>query len=615
MTKGILRSLNRQKSLYLEHLTHKTDVSTNKYKTYRNHLKKIIRSSKQTYFLNKCKAFKQDSRKLWQLINNTLNKKPIKNVGIESLKIDNIPRYDAKSITTEFCTHFAQVGKTYANKLPPPTTPKDVYIKKIERLEHSLFLTPTYKIEINNLIRDLPIKTSSGHDNISNTLLKAISQSILEPLEIIFNRSLSEGYFPSKMKNADVIPLYKTKQHDESNNYRPISLLLTISKILEKIIYKRTYQFLEETDQIYKSQYGFRSSHSCENAIQELVSEIIKGKQDNLYMLALFLDLSKVFDSLEHTVLLEKLERYSIRGVSLEWYKSYLKNRSIRVKCKVTSTGMTEYSDYQNIEFGTQQGSCLGPLIFLIFTNDLYKHAKYSSTILFADNTTLYKTHRNLEYLKFCLEHDLNHLLDWFHANKLTLNLTKTVCVLFQQNQKHKDIILEVNNLKIHNEPETKFLGMWLDQNLNWNSHIQKLIVKLRRKQGLLKCAQNFPNKEAKKLVYHAHIESHIRYGLIIWGNNASTQQINKIRRLQSECLTLICGKKAGISPSNERILDISKMITLENMKFGYKLINNKSPVKTSELCRLDHNNKSLEKTHNYSTRNKRVPKPPKKNE
>ena len=199
---------------------------------------------------------------MWQLINNTLNKKAIKDIGIESLKIDNIPRYDAKSITTEFCTHFANVGKIYANKLPPPTTPIDAYIKKIERSEHSLFLTPTHKIEIDNLIRELRTKTSSGHDNISNTLLKAISQSILEPLEIIFNRFLSKGYFPSKMKKADVIPLYKTKQHDESNNYRPISLLLTISKILEKIIYKRTYQFLEETNQIYKSQYGFRSSYS-----------------------------------------------------------------------------------------------------------------------------------------------------------------------------------------------------------------------------------------------------------------------------------------------------------------------------------------------------------------
>ena len=117
-------------------------------------------------------------------------------MGIESLKIDSIPRYDAKSITTEFCTHFVNVGKIYANKLPPPTTPIDAYIKKIERSEHSIFLTPTHKIEIYNLIRELPTKTSSGHDNISNTLLKAISQSILEPLEIIFNRYLSDGIFP-----------------------------------------------------------------------------------------------------------------------------------------------------------------------------------------------------------------------------------------------------------------------------------------------------------------------------------------------------------------------------------------------------------------------------------
>ena len=126
-----------------------------------------------------------------------------------------------------------------------------------------------------------------------------------------------------------------------------------------------------------------------------------------MYTLALFLDLSKDFDSLEHSVLLEKLERYGIRGVALSWFKSYLKDREIRVKCKVASIGKIEYSDYQKIEFGTPQGSCLGPLIFLIFTNDLYQHVKHSSTILYADDTTLHKTHRNLEYLKTCLEYDL----------------------------------------------------------------------------------------------------------------------------------------------------------------------------------------------------------------
>ena len=220
------------------------------------------------------------------------------------------------------------MGKTYANKLPFPEAPIETYIDKIETSEHSLFLTPTDKIEISNLIKELPIKTSSGYDSITNTLLKSLSHTTLEPLEIIFNRSLGEGFFPSKMKRADVIPLYKSNQHNESNNYRPISLLLTISKILEKIVYKRTYRFLEQTDQIFKSQYGFRSSHSCENAIQELVSEIIKGKQDNMYTLALFLDLSKAFDSLEHSVL-EKLERYGIRDVALSWFESYLKDREI----------------------------------------------------------------------------------------------------------------------------------------------------------------------------------------------------------------------------------------------------------------------------------------------
>ena len=146
-----------------------------------------------------------------------------------------------------------------------------------------------------------------------------------------------------------------------------------------------------------------------------------------MYTLALFLDLSKAFDSLEHSVLLEKLERYGIRGVALSWFQSYLKNREIQVKCKVVGTGKIEYSAYQEIKFGAPQGSCLGPLIFLIFTNDLYQHVKYSSTILFADDTTLHKTHRNLDYLKSCLEHDLTQLLDWFQANKLTLNLSKTV--------------------------------------------------------------------------------------------------------------------------------------------------------------------------------------------
>ena len=344
-------------------------------------------------------------------------------------------------------------------------------------------------------------------------------------------------------------------------------------------MYKRTYTFLETTGQIFKSQYGFRTAHSCENAISELISGIIKGKQDGMYTLAVFLDLSKAFDSLEHDVLLKKLYKYGIRGIALKWFKSYLTDRTMRVKCNVASSGKTEYSTYLNITYGTPQGSCLGPLIFLIFTNDLYRNLVYSSAILFADDTTLYKTHRNLTYLKWCLEDDLNTLSDWFAANKLTLNLDKTVCILFQKNNQNKEMELKIKDLTIPNQKETKFLGMWLDQSLNWQCHIQKLTLKIKRNTYLLSNGKQLMDQETKKLVYYAHIASHIQYGLLLWGSSASGDQLDKIQKLQNKCIKQIHLKQTTDNIAQSLgILSIDKMIRLENMKFRYKLVHQLFP-------------------------------------
>ena len=176
------------------------------------------------------------------------------------------------------------------------------------------------------------------------------------------------------------------------------------------------------------------------------------------------MDLSKAFDTLDHNILLQKLERYGIRGKALEWFKSYLSTRKMRCKCRVESSNKTEYSDYFNSSYGTPQGSCLGPLLFILFTNDLHLNIKYSSTILFADDTTLYNSHRNLEYLKWTLEQDIMNIMDWFRANKLTLNLNKTECLVFHPSGKSSKIDLKLGNETIHSTESTKFLGMWLDK-------------------------------------------------------------------------------------------------------------------------------------------------------
>ena len=216
------------------------------------------------------------------------------------------------------------------------------------------------------------------------------------------------------MKLADIVPIHKSKEKYLTTNYRPISLLITISKLLEKIIYKRIYSFLNSTEQLYQSQYGFRAYHSCENAIGELVGEIVKGHEHKKHTVAVFLDLSKASDILCHTILLAKLEKYGIRRVSLNWFKSYLENRKLRTKCMTESEGCTEYSDYYNIEYGTQQESCLGPLLFLIFTNDRHLCGENENCLLFADDTTLYFSHQKLNYLKWSIEDDLKRVMNWF---------------------------------------------------------------------------------------------------------------------------------------------------------------------------------------------------------
>ena len=614
ITKGMLNSIRKQKKLYLDHLKDTTITNKNKYKSYRNQLQKILRTAKTAYFREKCKEYKQDSRKLWKLIHEILNKQPNNHNSITAINVNGVPRYDPPTITNEFCKHFSTIGEKFARNIPPPSKNINSYLATIPQNEMCIFLAPTDSTELIGLLNEMIPKNSCGYDNISNKLLKKLLPSLIEPITIIFNKSLSEGVFPEAMKKADVVPLYKSKLHAETTNYRPISLLITVSKLLEKIMYKRTYTFLESTGQIFKSQYGFRTAHSCENAISELISGIIKGKQDGMYTLAVFLDLSKAFDSLEHDVLLKKLYKYGIRGIALKWFKSYLTDRTMRVKCNVASSGKTEYSTYLNITYGTPQGSCLGPLIFLIFTNDLYRNLVYSSAILFADDTTLYKTHRNLTYLKWCLEDDLNTLSDWFAANKLTLNLDKTVCILFQKNNQNKEMELKIKDLTIPNQKETKFLGMWLDQSLNWQCHIQKLTLKIKRNTYLLSNGKQLMDQETKKLVYYAHIASHIQYGLLLWGNSASGDQLDKIQKLQNKCIKQIHLKQTTDNTAQSLgILSIDKMIRLENMKFSYKLVHQMLPKRITEICCEDSKNQSLNKTHKYGTRNKSVPNLPKK--
>ena len=229
---------------------------------------------------------------------------------------------------------------------------------------------------------------------------------------------------------------------------------------------------------IFTSQYGFRAKHSCENAIEELVANIVKGFENQKHTAAVFLDLSKAFDTIDHKILLKKLDRYGVRGIANDWFKSYLENRTLRVKLE-GENGNLFHSQKYPIHLGTPQGSCLGPLLFLIYTNDLHLHVLHGLCILFADDTTIYKSSQNLNYLRWCLEEDLKSVSNWFRAHKLMLNVEKSALVFFNKNKKYTHFDLSIDGCKVPQYKFTKFLGVWIDKKLNWLEHTNRLYGKL----------------------------------------------------------------------------------------------------------------------------------------
>ena len=240
LTAGLVKSINKDKRLYRQSIkVHATALDITKYRNYHQVLGKIKRQTKRQHYIDQCEKFKNNTKKLWQTINKVIGQTSDKTTIIDRLKIDNQTCYDPKKITNKLGKYFASVGKTYAEKIAQPKNSIKYYLSKITKNRKSLFLCPTTTTEFNKYISNLPNKTSSGHDEINNVLLKQIKGSILLPLNKIFNDSLVSGTFPTRMKLAEVIPLHKGKAKDIESNYRPISLLLTISKILEKVMYNR----------------------------------------------------------------------------------------------------------------------------------------------------------------------------------------------------------------------------------------------------------------------------------------------------------------------------------------------------------------------------------------
>ena len=325
VSKSLLRSINRKNNLFYKFKTNPTKQSKLKYASYKNTLTTILRIQKKNYYTNQLNLYKHDIRNTWKTIKNAMNKS-WKASNISQVKWGDASSSDPAGMASIFNTFFSSIGKTLSQNIPLSNNHFSEFLDIPN--PSTIFLAPTYREEILKIVSNLKDKKSPGHDGIDNHLLKSIIPYVVNPLVHIVNLSLLSGLVPSKMKVAKVIPIYKKGDNCDVNNYRPISLLTTISKVLERIIHIRTVNFLKHHNIFSNFQFGFREKHSTIHALLTLVEKVTHALDKLSHMVGIFLDFSKAFDTINHEILLAKLSHYGIRGKALEWFRSYLSNRS-----------------------------------------------------------------------------------------------------------------------------------------------------------------------------------------------------------------------------------------------------------------------------------------------
>ena len=607
MTSGILYSMKYRDKLYKNLKSTNPESSVyirleESLKSFCSILQKTIRAAKHQYYQKQFELCKSDIRKTWSKINEIISK---------NKKMPELPQYfinkdkiitDKTDIANCFNNFFVNIGLTLSEAISVPSN-KSYTNYLTDQIACSFNFKLVTKEETIKIINKLHPKSSFGQDNISTILLKSISLEIYETLTLIINQSLSTGIFPDKLKIAKIKPIFKKENPHIPDNYRPISLLPAISKVFEKIVFIQVYEYFMENKLLYTSQYGFRTLHSTELAALELSDKIYLQMDKKETPLAIFLDLSKAFDTIDHSILLNKLQYYGIKNTSFKWFSSYLTNRLQYVQYD------GQESDLSTITTGVPQGSILGPLLFIIYMNDIHKVTDKFNFILYADDTSLveplctfnYSVKDNINDISQNINAELDAVYEWLSLNKLSLNIKKTKMMLFHHRQKNiKNIIpkLMINKVPIEYVTEFNFLGITLDECMTWNRHINRIACKMSCTIGTLKRLKRLLPFSVLKMLYNSLILPYINYGILVWGTN--TQRIEK---LQKTAVRIISNSKynAHSEPLFKKLalLNISDIYKISILKFYFKYKNNMLPAYFNSIF------ESSATLHDYNTRNR----------
>ena len=480
----------------------------------KNKLNKDINNAKHKYFLDEFAKHKKNMKRYWIILNQISGKTKNKNEIVEILDGNN-SLTSKPEIVSKFSDFFSNIALQLDNDLQNSTESPLQYLTSNPR---SFFCSPVTESEVEKLILNSKI-TKTDVNQMPIKILKNLRYYVSAPLSKIINSSFLSGIFPHDLKLARITPIFKNGDNRITSNYRPIASLPFFSKIFERCMTNRLLSFFNKNSLFSQSQFGFLKNKSTEDAVIDLTEAIYDSLNSKKHHVSLMIDLKKAFDTVNHNILLKKLQLYGIRGIGLDWIRDYLTNRRSYVALGKDSSG----TKVTNI--GIPQGSVIGPILFIIYINDLPKTSDYLRATLFADDTTLSFSHADFNTIKTTLNTELSNVEKWTTANRLTINVNKTEMLLFSNLPVPPDYN---NQIAFTNEILTfksscKFLGVLLDDKLNFSDHINYVISKISRTTGILYKIRNQLPIQARLNFYYSFVYPYLTYNITSWGGTNQT--------------------------------------------------------------------------------------------
>lgn len=571
-------------------------------KAQQKNFKSNIVAAKKDFIENKIKSSSNVCKSTWKVINSEIKNNPV-NIREIKIKKDGVTFSDPYAVSEIFNDYFVDaVDKFIVPHVFDQTLGKTLLIDNIGA-GTKFYIKPVDEIELDQIITSFSNKFSSGFDEVPMPVIKGAKQFLIKPLMHVINSSFISGIFPEKLKISKIKTMFKKGNESHPTSYRPLSILSAFSKIFERVMYIRLINFLESNNLFDEEQHGFRAGKSVVTAGVDLVETIINAIDKGNNVVGIFMDLSKAFDSVSHSKLVSILHSMGIQGLSLKWFESYLNKRKQFVETvHITQNKFLEQvkSSLKTVKYGVPQGSILGPVLFLCYLKNLPSvlENENSKFCLYADDSNLIVTGKHQSDIESTTRNNFLRIREFFNDRNLLLNLEKTNCMSFctRQNRNKSKPNINTSDYSIEHKESVKFLGLYMDKNLSWNCHINHLEKKISSGLFVLKSMSKYCSIEVLKVIYFAHIHSHIAFGIALYGAT-SDKNLQTILILQKKAVRIIF--KLNYTDSVKDYFSKLGILTV----YGLFVLETVMLFKISE-----HSIPKLGSNHSYLTRNRHLP-------